>query len=91
MADQAQRKIETLAVPRVTVIGHPHVPLLGCNSSGLARKKNLTEINHKVSVFAKWSLKQLPLRSQRNAQAAAKPPIPQWVKPVVEPVVETRP
>jgi hypothetical protein len=27
-----------------------------CNSRGLGIKKNLTEINHKVSLIAKWFL-----------------------------------
>jgi hypothetical protein len=54
VANQAQRQIQALPVPGVTVIGHSHGRLLWCNSLRFGSKKNLTEINHKVSVIAKW-------------------------------------
>ena len=54
VADQPQRQIQSLAVPCIAVIGHSHGRLLWCNYCGFGLKKNLTEINHKVSVVAKW-------------------------------------
>jgi hypothetical protein len=55
VADQSQRQIQSLAVPCIAVIGHSHGRLPPwCNSRGFGLKKNLTEINHKVSVVAKW-------------------------------------
>ena len=40
VANQAQRKIQALAVPRITVIGHSHGRLLlGCNSRDFGSKR----------------------------------------------------
>jgi hypothetical protein len=51
---QTQRKIQTLAVSGVTVIGHSHGRLLPLvQFARFPLKNNLTEINHKVSVLAK--------------------------------------
>jgi hypothetical protein len=53
VANQPQRQIQTLPVSRITVVRHSHgLPL--CDLRGFGIKKNLTEINHKVSVIAKW-------------------------------------
>src|ERR1700678_2809027 len=54
VANQAQRKIQALPVLRITVIGHSHGRLPCGNSRGLGVKNNLTEINHKASLIAKW-------------------------------------
>src|SRR5271165_1843480 len=53
VANQTQREIQALAVPRVAVIGHSHGGL-PWQFVWFGVKKNLTEINHKVSVIAKW-------------------------------------
>jgi hypothetical protein len=68
VADEPQCKIQALAVPGVTVVGNSH----GCSPLQFMRfwaKKNLTEINHKVSVFAKGLRRLFSLASQGNARA----------------------
>jgi hypothetical protein len=54
VANQPQCKIQPLSVPRITVVGYSHGRPLFCDLRGFGIKKNLTEINHKVSVIAKW-------------------------------------
>jgi hypothetical protein len=53
VSNQPQRQIQTLPVPRITVVRHSHGRPL-CDLRDFGIKKNLTEINHKVSVIAKW-------------------------------------
>src|SRR5258708_12858318 len=77
VANQAQREIQALAVPPVAVIGHSHGRLPWCNSPGFGLKKNLTEINPKVSAIAKWFRRLIPsLFSPTRAAAAQYPPQP---------------
>jgi hypothetical protein len=56
VADQPQRKIEFLPVSRIAIVGHSHgrPPL---QFTRFWVKKNLTEINHKVRLSAKWFLR----------------------------------
>src|ERR1700693_5620294 len=54
VANQAQRKIQALAVPGVAVIRYSHGWLPLMQFGGFRIKNKLTEINHKVSVVAKW-------------------------------------
>src|SRR4029077_10204905 len=60
-------------VPRVSIVGHSHGRLLPlCNSRDSTQKKNLTENNHKVSLFGGKLEARAPLRLRRNAKSLRK-------------------